>query len=118
MPAECVVETSASDLVTQSVEVSGWDAEGQFFVEIADLDLSDSGVTTARLCHRVNSGSLVFVRLLHGQGREAGEKGHPTPHEAQATEAPDFTGRCRIRLSPCQPRSARRSGDQTMATRI
>jgi hypothetical protein len=106
MPIECAVEEPISDTDTQAVEVSGWDAEGQFFVEIANLDLGDSGATTARLCHCVTSGSLVFVRLVNGRGQDAHQKGYPAPNEAHVTEAPDFTGRCRIRLTPCQPRAA------------
>jgi len=107
-----------NDTATQSVEVSGWDAEGQFFVEIAELDFNDSGGKTVSLCHSVHSGSLVFIRLLHGDGKEAHEKGHPTAHEAQAAEPPDFTGKSRIRLIPCQPRAARRGSDRSGATRI
>lgn len=102
MLAECAFEP------TSSVEVSGWDAEGQFFVEIAGLDLNDSGDTAVRLCHRVHSGALVFVRLLHGEGEGAYEKGYPTANEAQAAEPPDFTGRSRVQLIPCQPRAGRR----------
>jgi hypothetical protein len=108
MPTECVTTTFANEGATTSVEISGWDAEGQFFLEIADLDVNDSGDATARLCHRVNSGSLVFVRLLPGDGECASEKSHPVANEAYASEPPDFTGRCRIRLTPCQPRAARR----------
>ena len=108
MPAECAVDTPTSVIEAQAVEVSGWDAEGQFFVEIADLDLGESGATTARLCHCVASGSLVFVRLLHGRNQDADGRGYPTPNEAHVTEAPDATGRCRIRLTPCQPRAAER----------
>jgi len=101
-----------TDTVTQSVEVSGWDAEGQFFVEIAELNFADSGDKTVSLCHRVHTRSLVFVRLPHGYGGEAYEKSQPTAHEAQAAEPPDFTGRSRIRLIPCQPRAARRGSDR------
>jgi hypothetical protein len=118
MPAECVVESSVNDTVTQSAEVSGWNAEGQFFAEIAELDVADSGDITARLCHRIHSGSLVFVRLARANGQDAGDKGHPTAHEAYAIAEPDFTGRCRIRLTPCQPRPPRGFGDQTVPTRI
>jgi hypothetical protein len=103
---------------TQSVEVSGWDAEGQFFAEIADLDVSNSADTTVSLCHRVHSRSLVFVRSLHGDGERAYEKGHPTAHEAQAAEPPDFPGKFRIRLIPCQPRAPCRGSDRSGATRI
>jgi hypothetical protein len=118
MPAECAVISSISETAAQPAEVSGWDAEGQFFVEIADLHVNDSGDTTTRLCRRVSSGSLVFVRLLYGHGQDAYEKGHPAAHDAHPTETTDFTRRCRIRLIPCQPRAARRRGDQTVAPRI
>jgi len=105
MPVQSAQMNALSNTATRSVEVSGWDAEGQFFVEIADLDLNDSGDHSVSLCHSVHSGSLVFVRLLHGDGEEAYGKGHPTAHEAQAAEPPDFTGRFRIHLIPCQPRA-------------
>ena len=118
MPVQCASRNSTDNKATRSVEVSGWDAEGQFFVEIADLDSNDSGHTTVSLFHRVHSGSLVFVRLLHGEGEDAYEKSHPTANEAQAAEPPDSTGRSRIRLIPCQPRAARRPGDLAGATRI
>jgi hypothetical protein len=118
MPTECAVCNATSDAVHQLIEVSGWDTEGQFFVEISDLELSDSGDATARLFHRVHSGSLVFVRLLHGNDEEDHHKSHPTPTEAEAIGAPDFAGRCRVRLTPCQPRAARRRGDQKAPTGI
>ena len=117
MPVQCAPVTM-SNTAAESVEVSGWDAEGQFFAEIADLDLNDSEGTSVKLCHRVRGGSLLFVRLLHGDGEQAYEKGNPTAHEAQAAEPPDFTGRSRIRLIPCQPRVARRRSDPFGATRI
>ena len=118
MPVQCESRNSINNAATRSVEVSGWDADGQFFVEIADLDLDNSGDVTVRLCHCVHSGSLVFVRLLQGEGQDAYEKGYPTANEAQAAGPPDFTGRSRIRLTPCQPRAAHRRGDRIGTTRI
>jgi hypothetical protein len=118
MSAECAVASSLTPVVTDSVEVSGWDAEGQFFAEMAILDVSYAGDLTTSLCHRITNGSLMFVRLLSGPGEDTYEKGQPTANEAYAIEAPDFTSRCRIRLTPCQPQSVRRHGDQTVATRI
>lgn len=117
MPVQCAPMT-ITNTATQSVEVSGWDAEGQLFAEIADLDSNVSGDKTVSLCHCVRSGSLLFVRLLHGDAEKAYEKGHPTAHEAHAAEPPDFTGCSRIRLIPCQPRVARRGSDRFHATRI
>jgi hypothetical protein len=118
MLAQCASRNLTNDLSAQPVEISGWDAEGEFFAEIANLDLSDSRDATVRLCHCVYSGTLVFVRLLHGEGEGGYEKGYPTANEAQAVEPPDFHGRSRIRLIPCQPRATRRRGDLTGATRI
>lgn len=120
MPAECAVGRTTGGAETLSVEVSGWDAEGQFFTEIADLDWSDTGDNTARLRHRITSGSLVFVRLMHSKSAypHGHDKNHPTAHEVHAVTEPDFTGRCRVRLAPCQPRAARRLGDQNVGSRI
>ena len=109
MPTECAVSSLVDVATPQSVEVSGWDNEGQFFVEIATLELTEEGETTALLCHRVTSGSLVG---------DSYEKSHPTANEAYAAEMPDFAGRCRVHLTPYQPRAARTGGDQTGATRI
>lgn len=118
MPVHCAVNNSINDIDTSAVEVSGWDTEGQFFIEVADLELNDSGGTAVSLCHRVHSGSLVFVRLFHGEGQDTYEKGYPTANEALAAEPPDFTGRSRIRLVPCHPRATRRRGDRKGATCI
>jgi hypothetical protein len=118
MPTECAVSSLVDVATPQSVEVSGWDNEGQFFVEIATLELTEEGETTALLCHRVTSGSLVFVRLVTVQVGDSYEKSHRTANEAYAAEMPDFAGRCRVHLTPYQPRAARTGGDQTGATRI
>jgi hypothetical protein len=90
----------------QPVEISGWDAEGQFFVEIADMDVNENVGSSVRLCHRVHSGSLLFVRPVINLGG-ADQKGHPVANEAQMSDLPDVTGRSKIRLSPCQPRNLR-----------
>jgi hypothetical protein len=120
--SEMLTESAVTSLPTetrpQSIEVSGWDAEGQFFVELADLELTDEGEIATFLCHRVSSGSLVFVRLVAGQLEDAYEKGHPVAHEAQLTENSDPLGRCRVQLTRCQPRTARTTRDQIRATRI
>ncbi len=86
----------------QSVEVSGWDAEGEFFVELAEMDSCQNSVSSVRLRHRVRSGSLVFVRRIQNQG-ELHHKGHPEAKEAHQIHLPDPAGRWQIRLSPCHP---------------
>jgi hypothetical protein len=118
MPAECAAPDVMIDIADASVEVSGWDAEGQFFVEIAGIEIGSSGETATRLCHRVLDGSLVFVRLVNSPDQPDQQKGHPTPNEAHPMDSTEPDGRCRVRLTPCQPRSPRRPGDQIRATRI
>jgi len=104
MPAQATLELPVAGASSQSAEISGWDVQGQFFVEIADLDLGDPKGATTRLCHRVADGSLVFVRLRPQPGEA---HSHPTASEAYAAAEPDFAGRSLIRLSPCQPRLGR-----------
>lgn len=118
MSAECASGCLTRDIATQSIEVSGWDAEGNFFVEIADLYLSDSGEATARLCHRMDSGSLVFVRSRNRQSEYTREQSYPTANEAHTIGMPDPFGRSPILLTPCRPRATRRLGDQKVASRI
>jgi hypothetical protein len=117
MNSDCVTMPNTAE--TRAAEVSGWDAEGQFFVEIANLEETDeSGETIVSLRHHVHTGSLLFVRLLPGASDHQAEKSHPTPHEAQAAQPLDFRGRSRVRLINCRPRPARRASDSFATNRI
>src|SRR3954467_1903944 len=90
----------------QPVEVSGWNAEGEFFVEIAEMDVHETAGSTVRLYHRVHSGSLIFVRPVVNLGG-ANQKGHPIPNQVQMSDLPDVTGRSKLRLSPCRASNLR-----------
>jgi len=83
------------------IEVSGWDAEKQFFVEKAELDWSETGRKTALLRHRIQHGALVFVRLLVSSGLG---KDYPTPHQAVSIESSERAGFSKVRLVEFQPR--------------
>src|SRR5262245_16427931 len=87
MLAECAAPDTALDPPVQSVEISGWDAKGQFFVEIACLDVTASGEATAFLCHPVTDGSLVFVRPVSEPTQSHQQKGHPAPNEAHPMDS-------------------------------
>jgi hypothetical protein len=117
MPAECAVSSLPSDTTLPSIEVSGWDAEGRFFVEIARLELTDEGEISTHLYHRMISGSLVFVRLA-GTVADSDDKDYPAAHEAQQTEMPDRMGRCRVHLIRCQRPRPANTRDQGGTTRI
>jgi hypothetical protein len=108
MNSYCATMTNTAE--ARAAEVSGWDAEGQFFVEIANLEETDeTGETIVSLRHHVHTGSLLFVKLLPGASDHQAEKSHPTPHEAQAAQPPGFRGRSRVRLISCRQRPARKS---------
>jgi hypothetical protein len=100
-----------SGLSTQLVEVSGWDADGRFFVEVTDLDCSQAGEKNVSLHHRLRPGSLIFVRLLCGDGRDNFETCHPTAHEAEPTETVSG-GKSRVRLVPSRARTRGWLGDK------
>jgi hypothetical protein len=46
------------------VEISGWDLQGQFFVEHSVMEWRANEPKSARIQRRVQSGTLVFLRLL------------------------------------------------------
>ena len=92
----------------QPVEISGWDAKGQFFGEIAEMDTDETSGSSVRLCHSVQSGALLFVRAVNGANADGtDQKTHPVANEAKPTDLPDLSGRCRIQLTPCHPRDLR-----------
>jgi hypothetical protein len=93
-----------SAIQVKAVEISGWDAEGQFFVEVADMNVDERSGSSVSLCHRIESGSLLFVRPVLHLG-EANRRAHPVANEARRTDLPDAMGRWRIQLSPCEPRN-------------
>jgi hypothetical protein len=46
------------------VEISGWDTNSKFFVEKASLQAGTGEHMQARMQHRTNVGTLLFVRAL------------------------------------------------------
>jgi len=64
---------------SRSVEVSGWDVNMRFFVELTSVEESGPGVKTVALHNRLCSDALVFVRLL---GAPAPDGGCPIAHQA------------------------------------
>ena len=111
MPVQSILSVAAPSDIS-SVEVSGWDALGQFFVEVADLDLDGPGDIAVRLDHRVRTGSVVFVRIVQSYEVGTDAKSYPAASEVQLIEPPDANGRCRIRLVLCQANGGRRSSDE------
>ena len=81
---------------TYRVEVSGWDAEHNFFVEKSDLQWCDLSGKHLFLRRALRDRSLLFVRLMHPTNVE---HSHPVPYEVEALGATD-NGHYSFRLHP------------------
>lgn len=89
------------ELIGLPVEVSGWDADGRFFVEHAALDSPESGQKTLLLRHTVHTRSLVFVRALY---TDAFTEPHPQAHQVDRMEGSERSGYHRLHLADFPPR--------------
>jgi len=91
------------------VEVSGWDARENFFVEKTSLDWKEREGKTVALRAAVRLDSVLFVRLLRPLG---GGADFPVPHRAVRIEGRDgnVSGGVpsQVALEQLQPRRALR----------
>jgi hypothetical protein len=88
------------------VEVSGWDAKENFFVEKTSLDWRELEAKTVALHAAVRLDSVLFVRLLRPLG---GAAAFPVPHRAVRVEDRARDASCRdVELEQLQPRRAAR----------
>ena len=83
------------------VEVSGWDACENFFVERTELNWRDNEKKEVLLRCALREGSLVFVRLL--QPSPTGNN-VPIGYEASRIGAREADGRRRVHLVQLRPR--------------
>jgi hypothetical protein len=89
------------DLLGLPVEVSGWDAEGRFFIEYSTLDSTGLGQKTLLLRHEVQTRSLIFIRALHA-GSFA--RSHPQAHHVESLESSERFGYSKLHLRDFPPR--------------
>ena len=92
-----------SDLesISLAVEVSGWDAEGSFFIEHSTLDCSQSGCKVLALRNPVGSRSLIFLRTLY-MGYFA--KSCPEAYQVERIESSEGLGFNNLHLADFLPR--------------
>lgn len=62
------------------VEISGWDAAENFFVEKCDLAWSEESGKQVELRRGLRENAVLFVRLLR---TDEGERSHPVVYEAE-----------------------------------
>ncbi len=97
------VETTASPGHRYRVEVSGWDAKENFFVEKTSLDWKERDWKTVTLHAAVRVDSVLFVRLLRPLG---GGADFPVPHRAVRVAERDQDATCKdVGLEQLQPRN-------------
>ena len=85
--------------VAYAVEVSGWDHNQVFFVEMTELHWSEPTGKYMVLLRPIVSGSMVFLRLIDPLSVE---RVHPVPYRAERFETTEG-GPCRVRLlSACR----------------
>jgi len=91
------------------VEVSGWDALDNFFVERTNLEWVNDQTKRVALRSALSEGSVVFMRLLQSFGDGTGL---PIACNAVKVTAKDASGWIWVELARLHPRSA---GDGTNA---
>jgi hypothetical protein len=101
-------ETTGNHGHRYRVEVSGWDAKENFFVEKTSLDWKEREGKTVALPVAVRVDSVEFVRLLRPL---AGGTDFPVPHRAVRVEERDQDATCKdVGLEQLQPRKGVRDG--------
>jgi hypothetical protein len=97
------------------VEISGWDAHEEFFVEHAVLDPMEARRVRAYLMHAVRPGAVLFVR----DARQPVETCCPVAYQVESVSTPDARGARIVNLAEVRPRrQAQDSRTQTRAERI
>ena|SRR5271154_4588657 len=85
------------------VEVSGWDAKENFFVEKTTLEWNPEDKKSMLLRADVRPGCIVFVRLLQPLSTVAS---FPVAYEALASAGRDADGAARVSLERLRPRAS------------
>lgn len=84
------------------VEVSGWDASGNFFVKNTTLDWEEEEAKRITLRSSLRQGCVLFVRLLQPL---ASSKSFPIAYQASRVSAKDGEGRVRVCLDRLRART-------------
>jgi hypothetical protein len=90
------------------VEVSGWDAKEDFFVEKTNFDLHSGSRNEITLMSSLREGCVVFVRVLEPV---ASGGTFPIAYQTTNINGRDKDGRARITLERLRPRVLRDYSD-------
>ncbi len=92
----------SSDERSYRVEVSGWDASENFFVEKTALNWCDDAGKQVLLRNSLREGAIVFIRL----NQSATAQIFPIAYQAQKISPRDARGLSRVSLVQLRPRPA------------
>lgn len=90
------------------VEVSGWDASENFFVEKTILDWGSEESKEVLLHSALHEGSVVFMRLLQPM---SSSNNFPLAYQAVKVKPKDASGKARVCLAQLRPRASRKDLD-------
>jgi len=94
------MEVLAQAIKCYRVEVSGWDARDNFFVEKTTLEWGHGAEIAIRLRSALREGCMLFVRLLSSV---SSENHCPITYLAARIEESESTGLKRVGLVPLRP---------------
>ena len=100
------------------VEVSGWDADENFFVEKTVIEWKEGGIKTTSLHCAIRVGCVLFIRLL--QTTPIGNN-FPIPYEAASVAESGANSARQISLVQLQPRVSSRGEsyrERSSATKV
>jgi hypothetical protein len=88
---------------TYRVEVSGWDASENFFVEKTGLEWNNKDDKEVLLRVSLREGCVIFLRLIQAFG-SANTNAFPIAYQAVKVLPKDTGGRTRVYLEQLRPR--------------
>lgn len=106
------MDLPTDELNCYCVEVSGWDARENFFVEKTSLDWAREGQKEVLLNSPLRNGCVVFVRPIQSiaQGNS-----FPVAYQAITLDEKNSLGRPRVCLQPLRPRSQLNTSSEVSA---
>lgn len=95
---------SKFESISLTVEVSGWDTQGSFFVEHSTLDCTESGCKVLALRRSVSGRSPLFLRTLY-----SGSLGRSSPeaYQIESIDPTEGSGFKYLHLANFLPRRSR-----------
>ncbi|MGA8142392.1 MAG: hypothetical protein WB987_00695 [Candidatus Acidiferrales bacterium] len=97
------MDSNTNQQSSYRVEVSGWDAKENFFVERTQLDWKPEDKKAILLRAAIRPGCIVFVRLLQPMATAAN---FPIAYEALTSAVRDTNGALRVSLERLRPRAS------------